>query len=302
MATDDLLAGYEGAATAEEALAAVDALAAGDGAREVALGELYDEVADRLAGEERFADAAAVERKALAHGYAGVPDGREMLAFYLLKAGEAGEADALWRDLLAERPEDPDLLLTAGVAHRDAGRPQQAADLLGRSLEAALRSSMDATALREAATERAAALGQLGRPPEAIDDHAARTLDRLERQAGGAPIATPWYPQAEYAAALERLPAFAADWSGHDHAAYSRELDRRLREVSAVHGRVPVIVPVHVDALVAFAEQAGLDPAWAETRARFADEHRDGALAWPPGRNDPCWCGAGAKYKRHCGA
>jgi len=22
---------------------------------------------------------------------------------------------------------------------------------------------------------------------------------------------------------------------------------------------------------------------------------------WPPGRNDPCWCGSGTKYKKCCG-
>ncbi|MFF1820557.1 SEC-C domain-containing protein [Kribbella sp. NPDC058245] len=25
-------------------------------------------------------------------------------------------------------------------------------------------------------------------------------------------------------------------------------------------------------------------------------------VAWPPGRNQPCWCGSGVKYKRCCGA
>ena len=23
-------------------------------------------------------------------------------------------------------------------------------------------------------------------------------------------------------------------------------------------------------------------------------------LAWPPGRNDPCWCGSRTKYKKCC--
>lgn len=59
---------------------------------------------------------------------------------------------------------------------------------------------------------------------------------------------------------------------------------------------------MQVDAFVAFAEATGLDPEWAETRARYADERRADAIAWPPGRNDPCWCGARTKCKRHCGA
>jgi len=302
MATDHRLADYQRATTPDEALAAVDALAALDDGHDLPLGDLYDEIADRFADADRHADAAAAQRKALDHGYAGVPDGREMLAWYLLKAGQREEADPLWRELLAERPDDPDLLLTAGVAHRDAEHWSEAAEFLAAAMKGFLRSSLDATWLREAIGERAAVLRKLGRGPEPIDAHAASTMQRLERQAEGAPIATPWYPASEYAAALERLPAFGADWSDHDHAAYSRELDRRLREVGGVHGRAPVIVPVRVAAYVTFAEQAGLDPEWAETRARFADEHRDEAITWPPGRNDPCWCGADAKYKRHCGA
>ena len=25
-------------------------------------------------------------------------------------------------------------------------------------------------------------------------------------------------------------------------------------------------------------------------------------IPWPPGRNEPCWCGSGRKYKKCCGA
>ena len=78
---------------------------------------------------------------------------------------------------------------------------------------------------------------------------------------------------AERAKALERLPGFREDWGERPWEDYSRELDARLRDVSGVHGHRPEPVPVRVD-----------------------------ELAWPPGRNDPCWCGSGAKYKRHCGA
>ena len=39
-------------------------------------------------------------------------------------------------------------------------------------------------------------------------------------------------------------------------------------------------------------------------RARYAaDVAQDPSriIAWPPGRNDLCWCGSGRKYKRHEG-
>ena len=140
------------------------------------------------------------------------------------------------------------------------------------------------------------------REPEDIDEQAAATLDRLERQAEGAAIAVPWYPRDEYQTALDTLPAFREDWGQQSWEEYSRELDERMREVGAAHGRRPIPVPVKVGALVAFAKAAGLDPDWAEARARYADDHRDDAIPWPPGRNDTCWCGVAAKYKRHCGA
>jgi uncharacterized protein YecA (UPF0149 family) len=40
-------------------------------------------------------------------------------------------------------------------------------------------------------------------------------------------------------------------------------------------------------------------------RATLADQGVDDVefgplLEWPPGRNDPCWCGSGAKYKKCC--
>ena len=31
-------------------------------------------------------------------------------------------------------------------------------------------------------------------------------------------------------------------------------------------------------------------------------DRREETLAWPPGRNEPCWCGSGLKYKRCCAA
>ncbi len=43
----------------------------------------------------------------------------------------------------------------------------------------------------------------------------------------------------------------------------------------------------------------------AQLRAQYAAHRgRDPSrvIAWPPGRNEPCWCGSGRKYKKCCGA
>jgi uncharacterized protein YecA (UPF0149 family) len=56
-------------------------------------------------------------------------------------------------------------------------------------------------------------------------------------------------------------------------------------------------------AFAAFAEDRGLDPEHSDTRLRYRETMPDDeALAWPPGRNDPCWCASGRKYKKCCGA
>ncbi|MGH8987317.1 MAG: SEC-C metal-binding domain-containing protein [Acidimicrobiales bacterium] len=40
-----------------------------------------------------------------------------------------------------------------------------------------------------------------------------------------------------------------------------------------------------------------------EARSSYAAEiaRRGEATPWPPGRNGPCWCGSGRKYKTCCG-
>jgi uncharacterized protein YecA (UPF0149 family) len=76
-----------------------------------------------------------------------------------------------------------------------------------------------------------------------------------------------------------------------------------MRAASAGAPRHPVVVPLTVAEVAASAEEHGIDADWAEARARAAYElAQDGrAIAWPPGRNEPCWCGSGTKYKRCCG-
>lgn len=54
-----------------------------------------------------------------------------------------------------------------------------------------------------------------------------------------------------------------------------------------------------VERLIRFAEEHGLDPDSGPARSGFAVEldRRGEAVAWPPGRNEPCWCGSGHEYK-----
>jgi len=61
------------------------------------------------------------------------------------------------------------------------------------------------------------------------------------------------------------------------------------------------IAPILLEDYLAWCDERGEDPG--QARASYAaDRLADGdVLAWPPGRNEPCWCGSGRKYKRCCG-
>jgi tetratricopeptide (TPR) repeat protein len=53
-----------------------------------------------------------------------------------------------------------------------------------------------------------------------------------------------------------------------------------------------------------YLERTGGDSTQEQVRLDYADEvYAQGrTIAWPPGRNQPCWCGSGRKYKRCCTA
>jgi hypothetical protein len=83
------------------------------------------------------------------------------------------------------------------------------------------------------------------------------------------------------------------DWDEH-RAHLERELVRR-----AGAGQTGLTLRTGtVAGLTGFAGKDG-DPADPKTRAGYARQ-LTGHLAWPPERNDPCWCGSGNKYKKCC--
>jgi hypothetical protein len=114
------------------------------------------------------------------------------------------------------------------------------------------------------------------------------------------PIALAWFPADQWPIALERWPDLRED-EPEDHVEYSRRMEGRLKSFANVlSGHRSGVAPISVIELEASAgERAGT----AEGRAGFAAELcREGrAIAWPPNRNDPCWCGSGRKYKQCCG-
>ena len=190
--------------------------------------------------------------------------------------------------------------MTLGNARSDAGDQPGALSAFDEALIAA-KESGDRHEIAHARSERRFSRQTLGMPEDA-DDRAAPEprLDLDESE--DLTVAVGWFPRDQHSAVLARWPELAEDLDDAD--GYCRGVERWLDDVARGTGRHPFIAPLTVEALVAHARHAGLDPAVASTRAGFAAElHRNGqTISWPPGRNDPCWCRSGRKYKRCCGA
>jgi tetratricopeptide (TPR) repeat protein len=230
-------------------------------------------------------------------------DQRWHIAWMHVLAGRRGDADAIWAALERDHPGDPTVPFLAGSAHAEADEPAVAAGLFGHALELALRFGADGDTLRQIVGERTQALADAGLEAQPIDEAARLALARAAAQGADTPVATPYFPVEVFALAVEAWPSFAADWEADGHAAYALELDRRMRAVAPNAPRHPVVVPLTVAGVRALAEEHEFDDDAAEARARAAYEaaQEGGALAWPPGRNEPCWCGSGKKYKKCCG-
>jgi tetratricopeptide (TPR) repeat protein len=114
-------------------------------------------------------------------------------------------------------------------------------------------------------------------------------------------LAVGWFPEPDYAEALERWDTLRVLWGQIDHREYCRRMEATLRGWS-LRGLRPKLVELRLSELISWCEERGLDPD--DDRASFAaDELRGGkAAAWPPSRNEQCWCGSGTKYKKCCGA
>ncbi|HMJ32396.1 MAG TPA: SEC-C metal-binding domain-containing protein [Baekduia sp.] len=230
-------------------------------------------------------------------------DQRWHVAWMHVLAGRRAEADAIWAALEREHPADPTVPFLAGSAHAEADEPAVAAELFAQALELALRGAADGETLRQIVTERTRALTDAGLAPGAIDESARLALARAAAQGVDTPVATPYFSAIEFALAVEAWPGFAEDWRDDGHAGYALELDRRMRAIAPNAPRRPVVVPLTVEMVRERAAAEGLDEEAAEARARVAYEiaQEGGAIPWPPGRNEPCWCGSGKKYKKCCG-
>ena len=297
-AVAELLSAYDEAETLDEAEKALNELSALGPPGALSLGDLYDGLAEVAAEDGEFSLAIRAQRRAIELGCDHLEIGQQMLAWYLLKDGKREEGEAAFAELARARGDDPELLTTLANARMDSGDGEGAVDAFDAALAAATR-LRDADWVAQIRAERRYVRSELGLAPDESD----RLADLVEQVESGeeARWSLAWFPRDQIGEGLARWPSLADDLKDPD--AYCRSIEATLRVMATGSGRLPTIAALDVERLIGYADEQGLDAESGVARSRFAAElgRRGEVIAWPPGRNDPCWCGSGRKYKRCCG-
>ncbi|MEU4694236.1 SEC-C domain-containing protein [Actinoplanes sp. NPDC023714] len=141
---------------------------------------------------------------------------------------------------------------------------------------------------------------ELELPVDEYDEFAdrIRTRDTVAKRTGQGVM---YWPHDEFDRVLLRWPAFA-DVYGHTWDDHRADLEKALT-VWTESGQSGFRMHAgEADGLAEYVNRHGGDPMNADVRAGYArqlEDHGPGA-AWPPGRNDACWCGSASKYKKCC--
>lgn len=257
-------------------------------------------------------------------GHRSQPDPRCRRAEILTRHGRLSEAAEIWDAVAADTPDDVWVYNNAGLEYGAIGEHELALPWLTRGLELAIRSGDPERLVGQLRDLRAEALAKLGRAPDELQS-AAPAVAEPERRGSPVspvtardsstlpPVALAWLPADEYAEWPQRWPDLADSPLMHDedgepvtHAVYSRRMEGRLRDHAEAGMSRLSVVPIRSDEFLPWvAEYAPDEQDPSQLRAQYAaDVARDPSrtVTWPPGRNEPCWCGSGRKYKKCCGA
>jgi hypothetical protein len=241
----------------------------------------------------------------------------------LLLAGRDAQADALWTELRAADPQGVWTLNAGGLAYNQVGRDEEAVEWLADGVRVALAEEDPQHVVDQMSDARRASLRRLGRELDElereVDAFRARAAVREEermaslrgslRGSGIAvrrrPVSAAWMSDEDDQAARERWPGWEAglviDEPFVERAA-RMELSLRHRRAD---GDGPfTVVTIDLERYAQWCEAKGHDPGDRRSRGSFVNAMSDAGTgrAWPPGRNELCWCGGGRKYKRCCGA
>ncbi|GLZ46884.1 hypothetical protein Acsp06_30690 [Actinomycetospora sp. NBRC 106375] len=249
-------------------------------------GDLYERAGDHD-------EALALSARSVTAG-AGTDDATWLHAMHadrLLRAGRDDEGMAALTTLRPRLHREASAVAAITDALTENGRAELAEQWLTAALHTAVEREERATStsgpdsdeqleaadvVDELVTRRRHVRAHLGLP--------ADEYDVLAEEMDAAPDLV-FFPEAELTRLLAALPGAAgdlgADWDAH-RALVEGELQDAAAEGEVLD--VEVATPALVAAIIG------------ETDADPVGE----PLAWPPGRNDPCWCGSGAKYKKCC--
>lgn len=292
------------------------------------LADLYLELSAEYQTLGRHEDALAAADASIDAGLDMQPDPRCLRAEILMRAGRVTEAEPIWVAVRADTPEDVWLYNSAGLEYAAVGEHDTALDWLTDGLRLALHTGDPERLVDQLADLRQVSLDSLGRPVDALQDQAAAFLDKQERarstrspsdEEPAAEAARPltvvalaWLPAGDYGQAMGLWPELATSdlLAGPDgplpHALYCRAMQKTLVEYAEAGAPGLAVAPVRVAPFTAWCAEQGQRPdspkARAEYAANLAAKGDPGVIAWPPGRNQPCWCGSGRKYKKCCAA
>ena len=289
------------------------------------LAETYDRLG-RVEDALRHADVLAEQ------GYSCAPDPRCRRAEILTRHGRLVEAAAIWDTVARDTPDDVWVYNNAGLEYGAIGEHEPALAWLTLALELAVRTGDPERLLGQLRDLRAVSLAALSResddlqaaepvtparsaaPPAPLVEQVRQLADERREPPAMMPVTVAWLPAEEYA----EWPAHWPDLADSDllldeegggsvtHAVYCRRMERRLRELREAGVTRLLIAPLQASEFTQWVsdnQPDEQDPA--RLRANYAanlGRDRSRTIAWPRGRNEPCWCGSGRKYKKCCAA
>jgi tetratricopeptide (TPR) repeat protein len=295
--------------------------------------ECYADLAREYDRQGRHDDAIAVHQRAIEHGWRTIPDPRSDIAEYHLRAGRHEEAAAIWAELKAANPDDVWLYNAAGLSYNEIEEHELAVAWLGEGIELAMRIDDPEGIISQLSDVRRNSLNAVGRELDELEERVdpflgewgskeqtrRRRLARLIESANPVPeiretpaahqhddheeiaVSIAWFPSGEYEEAIKRWSSLAEDWAEVPHGAYCARLDGNIKWMRSQGVPLRAIAPIVVEAYAAWCAEHDEDPEEARA-AHAAHRMRNGeTIPWPPGRNEPCWCGSGRKYKKCCG-
>lgn len=118
----------------------------------------------------------------------------------------------------------------------------------------------------------------------------------------GGPVGAGWFPASEFDTAITLWPSLTESWGEVSYEGYCHLLQQNFVNFASMGLRVGLVKLIITD-YCQWCSAKGLDAGSSQARSQYAaaQAQRGKCIAWPPGRNDPCWCGSGRKYKQCCG-